>query len=183
MPDPETDEILWYNPDPRTVIPLEGFHKSRSLVRTVKKRVFKITFDQDFNGVIQGCASREPTWISDEIKATYIDLFKLGFCHSVEVRGEDGKLAGGLYGISQGGVFNAESMFSRETDASKVALWALTERMRQCGLTLLEVQFMTEHLRSLGAIEVQKNEYLRQLGVALALPVRFAPPEGDFNLL
>jgi leucyl/phenylalanyl-tRNA--protein transferase len=128
MPDPDTDEILWYNPDPRTVIPLDGFHKSRSLTRTVKKRVFEITFDQDFSGVIQGCASRQPTWISDEIKAAYVDLFKLGFCHSVEVRGEGGSLVGGLYGISQGGVFNAESMFSREKDASKVALWALTER-------------------------------------------------------
>jgi leucyl/phenylalanyl-tRNA--protein transferase len=183
MPDSETDEILWYNPDPRTVIPLDGFHKSRSLTRTVKKRVFEVTFDQDFIGVIQGCASREPTWISNEIKAAYIGLFKLGYCHSVEVRGAGGTLVGGLYGISQGGVFNAESMFSREKDASKVALWALTDRMRQCGLTLLEVQFMTEHLRSLGAIEIQKAEYLRQLGIALSLPVGFTPVVGAFNLL
>jgi len=182
MPDPETDEILWYNPDPRTIIPLEGFHKSRSLTRTAKKRVFEITFDQDFVGVIQGCASREPTWISDEIKAAYVELFKLGFCHSVEVRGEGGRLVGGLYGISQGAVFNAESMFSREKDASKMALWALTERMKQCGMALLEVQFMTEHLRSLGAIEVPKDEYLRQLGVALTHPIRFTPPQGLYNI-
>ena len=180
MPDPDTDEILWYNPDPRAVIPLEGFHKSRSLTRTVKKRVFEVTFDQDFVGVIEGCASRDPTWISTEIKAAYTGLFRQGFCHSVEVWGEGRALVGGLYGISQGGVFNAESMFSREKDASKVAIWALTERMRQCGMTLLEVQFMTEHLRSLGAVEIEKSEYLRRLGASLALPVQFSPPSGDF---
>jgi len=175
MPDPDSGEILWYIPDPRTIIPLEHFHVSKSLRRTARKGHFRVTFDQDFAGVVAGCASREPTWISDTIKRAYIRLFELGLGHSVEVWDQAGVLVGGLYGISQAGVFNAESMFSKATDASKIALWALVNRLNRCGVTLLEVQFMTPHLRSLGAIEIRKNSYLELLAKALRRPVQFDP--------
>ena len=107
----------------------------------------------------------------------------MGLCHSVEVWNQNSQLVGGLYGLSQGGVFNAESMFSRATDASKIALWALTQRMKECGLAILEVQFMTEHLKRLGAVEVSRERYLRQLGAALHKNVLFSPSEGQYNLL
>jgi leucyl/phenylalanyl-tRNA--protein transferase len=180
MPDPDTGEILWYNPDPRAIIPLDFFHVSKSLRRTARKGCFSVTFDQDFKGVMAGCASREPTWISESIKAAYAQLFTLGFGHSVEVWDQSGSLVGGLYGVSQAGVFNAESMFSKATDASKIALWALVNRLRRCGVTLLEVQFMTPHLGSLGAVEVSKNRYLDLLSQALRRPVQFDPvPPAD----
>ena len=173
MPDSETGEILWYNPDPRTVIPLDQFHVSRSLRRSAKHGCFEITFNTDFTGVIEGCAGREQTWISEEIKKAYARLFELGFAHSVEVRSDSGLLIGGLYGLRQGGVFNAESMFSRESDASKIAIWALISRMNACKMTLLEVQFMTPHLKSLGAIEIPRVSYLSLLAVALSEDVKF----------
>lgn len=173
MPDPDSGEILWYNPDPRAIIPLEHFHVSRSLKRTARKGHLRVTFDQDFKGVVAGCAGREPTWISETIKMAYVRLFELGVAHSVEVWDQDHNLVGGLYGVSQAGVFNAESMFSSVTDASKIALWALIVRLRRCGLSLLEVQFMTAHLGSLGAIEISKNNYLSLLEQALRQPVYF----------
>lgn len=181
MPDPDSGEIFWFNPDPRAVIPLDSFHVSRSLRRTARKKKFQITFDQSFSSVIDACADRPATWISSEIKAAYNALYKLGFCHSVEVWDSNGQLVGGLYGLAQGGVFNAESMFSRETDASKIALWALIYRLKECGLSLLEVQFMTEHLRRLGAIEISRSEYIRRLSQALASKVRFEAPKGPYN--
>jgi leucyl/phenylalanyl-tRNA---protein transferase len=173
MPDSESNEILWYNPDPRTIIPLESFHISKSLRRAAKAHSLVIDFDTDFRGVVEGCAARETTWISEDVKNAYIRLFELGIAHSVEVKDERGLLVGGLYGLSQGGVFNAESMFSRVTNASKLALWALVTQMRSCGLSLLEVQFMTEHLKSLGALEIPKEVYLRHLAHALEDKVRF----------
>jgi leucyl/phenylalanyl-tRNA--protein transferase len=183
MPDPDTGEILWFNPDPRAVIPLGNHHISRSLRKTARSRSFTITFDTDFVGVIEACGDRPSTWITPEIKAAYTRLFRFGIGHSVEVWDEQKQLVGGLYGLSQGGVFNAESMFSRATDTSKLALWALVERLKECGLTLLEVQFMTDHLRRLGAVEVPRAEYLRQLDRALALAVNFKAPHGVYNLL
>lgn len=183
MPDPETGEMLWFNPDPRTIIPLDHFHISSSLRRTMRKGHFVISFDKDFPGVIDGCADRPTTWITSDIRKAYTTLFELGVCHSVEVWDKRGQLVGGLYGLAQGGVFNAESMFSRATDASKIALWSLIQRMKECGLTTLEVQFMTEHLRRLGAVEISRSSYLRQLGVALEKKVSFAPPAGPYNLL
>lgn len=183
MPDPDTGEILWYNPDPRAVVPLDQFHISRSLRKTAKKGVFSVTFDSDFAAVVDGCADRQPTWISPEIKAAYVRLFDLGFGHSVEVRNSSGELVGGLYGLAQAGVFNAESMFSRQTDASKVAIWALIKRMQECGMGLLEVQFMTPHLKSLGAIEISKDQYIRELGIALKKPVGFNAVEGSYKFL
>jgi leucyl/phenylalanyl-tRNA--protein transferase len=182
MPDPDTEEILWFNPDPRAIIPLDRFHISRSLRRTAKKGLFKVSFDRNFAGVIDGCADRSATWISADIKRAYLRLFELGFGHSVEVWGGNGALLGGLYGLSQGGVFHAESMFSRAKDASKIALWALTGRMKECGLTLLEVQFMTPHLKSLGAINIEKNNYIQILTESLRSQAVFRPSDDFYNL-
>ena len=173
MPDPVTNEILWYNPDPRTIIPLDRFHVSRSLRQSAKRDSFQITFDKDFASVVDGCAARDQTWISEGIKQAYVRLYNLGLAHSVEVWNEAGLLVGGLYGLSQGGVFNAESMFSRKTNASKIALWALISRMKDCGLTLLEVQFMTEHLKTMGAIEIPRTDYLNLLEIALGKSAKF----------
>jgi len=175
MPDSETGEILWYNPDPRAIIPLNEFHVSRSLRRTASKGRYTVTFNRDFSGVVEGCASRETTWISESIKRAYIGLFEQGICHSVEVWNPEGKLVGGLYGLAQGGAFHAESMFSRETDVSKLALWALVKRLRASGSSLLEVQFLTPHLGTLGAREVKKSSYLQMLESVSGGPALFNP--------
>ena len=184
MPDPDTGEILWYNPDPRAILPLANFHISKSLRRSSKKQLLRITFDKSFSEVVDGCANRPSTWISPIIKKSYVELFELGYAHSVEVWNRmDGRLVGGLYGVAQGGVFNAESMFSQVKDASKLALWALVKRMQECEMRLLEVQFLTPHLQSLGAINIKKDQYIHDLNQALRATVRFSPPEGDFPLL
>lgn len=182
MPDPESGEMLWFNPDPRAIIPLDRFHISRSLRKTQRKMQYGITFDQDFRGVIQKCAARQTTWITPAIKKAYTRLFEMGVCHSVEIWNHADDLVGGLYGVSLGGVFNAESMFSREPDTSKIALWALIQRMVDSGLVLLEVQFMTEHLRTLGATEISRSDYLARLDAAIHMGVHFTPPTGEFFL-
>ena len=183
MPDPDTGEILWYNPDPRAILPLEGFHISKSLRRTSKKQLLRVTFDQGFADVVEGCANRASTWISPLIKQSYVQLFELGYAHSVEVWSQqDGRLVGGLYGVAQGGVFNAESMFSRVKDASKLALWALVNRMLECHMSLLEVQFLTPHLQSLGAVNIKKDKYIQDLNKSLEAPGRFLAPLGDYRL-
>jgi leucyl/phenylalanyl-tRNA---protein transferase len=171
MPD-EHDVIGWYQPDPRAVIPLEGFHVSRSLQRKLAKNVFAATFDQDFTAVMRGCAQRQPTWITPEFVAAYSHLHRLGKAHSVEVwRGA--QLAGGVYGVHLGGAFFAESMFHTVTDASKIALAKLVERLRERGFALLECQWLTPHLASLGAVEIPHKEYLRRLDAALKLECEF----------
>jgi leucyl/phenylalanyl-tRNA--protein transferase len=169
-----TAEILWFRPDPRAVIPLDGFHVSRSLARTLRRAVFDVRTDTDFEGVMRGCADRpEGTWISERFVEVYGALHRAGKAHSVEAWRE-GRLAGGVYGLALGGAFMAESMFHRETDASKVALAALTSRLRERGFILLDVQYVTPHLESLGAIEITRHEYERRLERALALPCTFA---------
>jgi leucyl/phenylalanyl-tRNA---protein transferase len=182
MPEPETGEILWYNPDPRAIIPLNEFHVSRSLRRTANKGRYTVTFNRDFSGVIDGCADRETTWISEGIKRAYIELFERGICHSVEVWNPGGKLVGGLYGLAQGGAFHAESMFSRETDVSKLALWGLVKRLQACGASLLEVQFLTPHLGTLGAREIKKSSYLQMLEAVAGGQTLFCP-EPDVEVL
>lgn len=172
MPHPDTGEILWFSPDPRAVMPLDGFHVSRSLRRTLRAGRFEISFDQDFRGVMDGCAERDETWITDEFKSTYGTLHDQGDAHSVEVW-QDGTLVGGAYGVALAGAFFAESMFHRATDASKVALYHLVEHLKARGMTLLEVQFITPHLTSLGAVEIPKAEYLRKLRAALRRNVTF----------
>lgn len=166
-------EILWFRPDPRAIIPLNGLKVSRSLRATLRKGVYECRIDSAFAEVIRLCAQRrEKTWISSEIQAAYIELHRLGFAHSVE-SWKDGELAGGLYGVALGGAFFGESMFSRATDASKVALVHLVERMKARGFTLLDTQFMTEHLRSLGAIDISRKAYERRLGAALRVEATF----------
>ncbi|MGE0172354.1 MAG: leucyl/phenylalanyl-tRNA--protein transferase [Oligoflexales bacterium] len=166
MADSQTNEIHWLNPDPRAVIPLDGFHVSRSFARFLKKNPFQITFDKAFNEVIAGCANRPETWISPDIKKAYMELHRLGFATSVEVW-RDKDLVGGLYGVCIERAFFAESMFSREPNASKAALFYLLKYLNDKGFTLLEVQFVTPHLRSLGAVEIPEAEYLKRLQQAL----------------
>ena len=173
MPDPDTNEIGWYRPDPRAIIPLDGFHISRSLARTLRRGRFEARVNTCFDEVMRACGERaEGTWITDEFIDVYGSLHRAGLAHSVEVY-LDGVLAGGTYGVALGGAFMAESMFHRETDASKVALAHLVERLNACGFTLLDVQFLTPHLASLGAIETSHRSYLRRLDAALRLRPRF----------
>jgi len=168
------DEIGWFSPDPRAVIPLDDrFHIPHGLRRMLKKNPFCITFDREFERVMRECAKRrEGTWISEEIVASYCQLHRLGFAHSVEAR-LDGRLAGGLYGVHIGGAFFGESMFHRVTDASKVALVALVERLRDRGFVLLDTQWQTPHLAQFGTEEIARREYLRRLKQAISLPCAF----------
>ena len=174
MADERTGEVLWFRPDPRAVIPLDGFHISRSLARTLRRGTFEVRVDTDFEGVMRGCADRpEGTWISERFVDVYSELHRAGKAHCVEAW-RDGRLVGGAYGLALGGAFMAESMFHRETDASKVALAALIGRLRERRFTLLDVQYVTPHLESLGAVEITRREYERRLERALALDRTFA---------
>jgi leucyl/phenylalanyl-tRNA--protein transferase len=166
--------ILWWSPDPRGIIELESLHVSRRLARTLRSGRFTVTFNQDFAGVIEGCAYRpgEGTWILPEMRAAYEKLHELGWAHSIEVWRED-MLAGGLYGVAIGGLFAGESMFSRCRDASKVALVHLVNRLREQQFQLFDIQFKTDHTATLGAIEVPRADYLRRLREALTWAVRF----------
>lgn len=172
MPHPDTGEILWFHPDPRAVLPLESFHVSRSLARTLRTAGFAITIDKDFAGVMDGCATRTETWINELFKKTYAELHRQGDAHSVEVWRDD-QLVGGVYGVALNGAFFAESKFHRVTDASKVALFHLVEHLKARGLSLLEVQFITPHLQSLGVIEIPRAQYMRRLQAALERRVQF----------
>ncbi len=165
--------VYWYDPDPRAILPLDEFHLPRSLVRTLKKNPFEIRVDTAFTAVMYACAAptpdREQTWISEELIAAYTHLHQLGFAHSVEAW-SGSKLVGGLYGVTLRGLFAGESMFSRQTNASKIALVYLVRRLRQRGFQLLDVQFMTEHLRQFGAVEIPRTEYKRRLVQAMRVP-------------
>ena len=169
---PEGD-IAWFSPDPRGVLPLESFHLPHGLARSLKKNRFEVRYDTAFEAVMRACAEREETWIDEEIVRSYVKLHRLGFAHSVETWRE-GALAGGLYGVALGGAFFGESMFHRETDASKVALCALVERLRERQFTLLDLQWVTPHLATFGAIEIPRRAYLKKLRSALVLPCEFA---------
>lgn len=159
--------IHWFAPDPRAVIELDGLRISRSLRAVLRRETFRVTINTRFEAVMQACADRdEGTWISDEIFEAYTGLHRLGYAHSVEAWQED-ELVGGLYGVSIGGAFFGESMFHQVADASKVALVNLVERMRARELILLDIQFMTPHLRSLGATEIPRVEYERRLEGAI----------------
>ena len=159
--------VFWVDPERRGILPLDGFHLSRSLRKTILKAPFHITLDMDFEGVVRGCAAREETWINDAIFRGYFALHRLGYAHSIEVwDGDD--LVGGVYGVALGRAFFGESMFSRTTNASKVALATLVAHLRQTGYVLFDTQFTTEHLVSLGAVEVPRAEYHAMLDAALA---------------
>jgi leucyl/phenylalanyl-tRNA--protein transferase len=168
----EDGSISWYWPDPRTIIPLDGFHVSRRLAQTVRQQRFEIVIDHDFEGVIRGCAAREETWITEQIVAAYTALYHRGLAHSIEAY-KEGRLVGGIYGVSLGGAFMGESMFSHATDASKVCLVHLVERLRAQGYSLFDVQFTTGHLKRFGAMEIPRKEYLRRLGKAIMEKRRF----------
>lgn len=175
MPLGRRSRLGWWSPDPRAVLPLESLHVSRSL--RVACRRAQVRVDTAFEEVVTACANprREGGWITREIQVAYGRLHRLGWAHSVEVWRDD-RLVGGLYGVAVGGLFAGESMFHRETDASKVALVGLVERLRADGLAgrLLDVQWLTPHLASLGCVVVPREEFLRRLHVAVALP----PPPG-----
>jgi leucyl/phenylalanyl-tRNA--protein transferase len=165
----EGGEIAWFSPDPRGILPLDAFHVSARLARVVRRGRFEVSTDGDFAGVMRACAQdrEEGTWISDEILKSYVELHRLGLAHSVECR-QEGRLVGGLYGVHLGGAFFGESMFHHVTDASKVALVALTERLREEGATLFDVQWCTPHLTTLGAVAIPRDEYLGRLETAVA---------------
>jgi leucyl/phenylalanyl-tRNA---protein transferase len=164
--------IAWYSPDPRAIIPLDGFTITRSLRQRVKKGRMEIRISTSFSEVMRRCAARKETWISSEIIEAYCRLFDMGYAHSVECW-ENGGLVGGLYGVTLGGAFFGESMFSQSTDASKIALWYLVRRLRERGFLLLDAQFLTPHLASLGAYEISRDEYLGRLHEALAIQAAF----------
>lgn len=165
-------EVFWVDPKRRGVFPLNGFRISRSLARRIRRQDFTVTVDQDFAGVLAGCADRDETWISGIIARLYLDLHRRGLAHSIEVRQGD-ELVGGVYGVALGGAFFGESMFSRRTDASKVALAYLVSRLRAGGFVLFDTQFLTPHLASLGAVEIPRAEYRRRLSEALDIAADF----------
>lgn len=173
MPHPHSNELLWLSPDPRAIIPLDGMHISRSLQRTMRRGHLSYSYDRDFAGVMQGCSERPDTWITDEFKVAYARLHAEGYAHSVEIW-EGTNLVGGVYGVSLHGAFFAESKFHRVTDASKMAIVMLVERMKACGMELLEVQFLTDHLKTLGAIEIPRRQYMQLLSQALTSSARMA---------
>jgi len=166
-------EIGWFSPDPRTIIPIDTFHVPHGLGRVLRKGLFEIRVNSAFEKVMRACSERRETWITESIIASYCNLHRSGFAHSVEAW-RDGNLAGGLYGVSIGAAFFGESMFHRVTDASKVALHALVERLRARRFLLLDTQWTTSHLQKFGAVEIPRARYLRLLAQALAAPSSFA---------
>ena len=172
-------ELRWYSPDPRGVIPLETFHVPSRLARVIRSHKFAVHIDREFEAVMRACAETDRqdddpgTWINGEILESYTELHKLGIAHSVEAWQQE-RLVGGLYGVALGGAFFGESMFHHVTDASKVALAALVERLRARGFRLLDIQWVTPHLEQFGAVEISRRQYLKQLADALAVTVDFA---------
>ena len=173
----EDGEIYWYDPDPRAIIPLDTFHVPRSLARRMRRGGFEVRVDSAFRQVITACAEPRPdqgVWITEPIIERYCELHRLGYAHSVETW-IDGELVGGLYGVALGGLFAGESMFSRATDSSKIALVHLVARLVSGGFVLLDTQFMTEHLRRFGTKEISRAEYQQRLQIALRIEAVFDP--------
>jgi leucyl/phenylalanyl-tRNA---protein transferase len=165
-------EMYWHCPDPRAIIPLDGVKISRSLNKTLAKNLYEVRMNTAFDEVITRCALRTETWISDEIIDAYLRLHRLGFAHSVE-SWYNGRMVGGLYGVSLGGAFFGESMFSTMNDASKVAFVRLTEHLRTRGFILLDSQYLNPHIASLGGVEISRHAYLSMLERALRLSCSF----------
>ena len=168
-------EVFWVDPRRRGVMPLEGFHASRSLRKAMRSSPFEVAINRDFNGVVAGCADRVDTWINDEIFSLYNKLHDSGHAHSLEIY-DSTALVGGVYGVTLGTAFFGESMFSRCTNASKMALAALVDRLRRAGFTLFDTQFLTEHLASLGAQEITRAQYHLKLEQALEGHAQFGEP-------
>ena len=165
--------IEWFSPDPRGILPLDRFHVPHGLARVLRKRPFEIRIDTSFSKVMRECADRDETWINEEIIASYTRLHQLGYAHSVETW-QDGQLAGGLYGVAVGGAFFGESMFHAVTDASKVALSALVDRLRANRFMLLDMQWLTPHLAQFGGTEISRRQYMHLLARAVTLARGFA---------
>ncbi|MEO0343368.1 MAG: leucyl/phenylalanyl-tRNA--protein transferase [Pseudomonadota bacterium] len=161
-------EIFWVRPEMRGIIPLNGFHVSKSLERTIRKSHADVRLNSCFADVVSHCANRPETWINQRIYDLYIELHKMGYAHSVEVFDQDGALWGGIYGVALGSAFFGESMFSRKTDGSKIALTYLVARLKAGGFSLFDTQFVTEHLCRLGAVEIPRADYDILLSKAVA---------------
>ncbi len=168
------EELLWFSPDPRAILPLGGLHVSRRLSRTIRQVRFRVSLNAAFPRILAACAIRdEGTWITPAYRRAYTLLHQLGWAHSFEVWTAGGALAGGLYGVNVGGLFGAESMFHTVTDASKVAMVAMVQHCRDVGVSLIDVQLLTPHLERLGAIELPRDDYLARVREVVDDPVRF----------
>lgn len=171
----EDPEIFWVDPRRRGVMPLDGFHLSRSLARAMRRTTFTTTINRDFEGVVEGCADRADTWINAEIATLYTALHRNGYAHSVEIW-EGDALVGGVYGVTLGRAFFGESMFSRRTNGSKMALAVLVDRLNRAGFRLFDTQFLTDHLASLGAVEISRATYHARLQEATQGRAEFTAP-------
>lgn len=168
-------DVFWVDPERRGVIPLDGLIVSRSLRRTIRRQNYDVRLNTDFDGVVSGCASRDETWINDELFTLYVQLFEAGYAHAIEVW-MDGRLAGGIFGIAIGGAFFGESMFSARRDASKIAMVYLVDLLRRGNFGLFDTQFTTDHLRSLGGMEIPRSKYQKDLRDALQRRASFINP-------
>lgn len=178
-------EVFWVDPKLRGIMPLDGFHISRSLRRRLLRDDYQISLNRDFEGVVTGCADREETWINDTIFDLYRQLHSAGFAHSLEVW-QGSELVGGVYGVTLGSAFFGESMFSRTTDASKIALAFLVDHLNEAGFSLFDTQFITPHLASLGGIEISRDAYHNLLSNALDLQASFTtaqPVPGAYSVI
>lgn len=179
MADPRHDDAIgWYAPEPRAILPLDAFHVPSNLQKLVDRGVFDVATDRAFEEVMRACADRQTTWISDEIIRVYTELHEFGYAHSVECRLE-GELAGGLYGVAVGGAFFGESMFHRVSNASKVALVHLVQKLRNGGFTLLDTQYATPHLEQFGVVEISRRRYMRMLNDALERSTVWWPDDNE----
>ena len=165
-------EIAWFSPNPRGIIPLDAFHIPHGLKPTLKKAPFEIRFNTSFRQVMEGCADRDSTWIDEVVLSSYLQLHEMGHAKSVEAW-QDSRLVGGLYGVTMGGAFFGESMFSRVSQASQVALVNLVDRLRERGFILLDTQWTTEHLQRFGAVEIPRDDYMARLAEALTMECSF----------
>lgn len=165
----DNGDVEWFQPRKRALFPLDGVHVSHSLRRKIRNEVFEVTFDTAFEQVMRGCLRPRDNWISEHFIRVYTEIHREGWAHSGEVW-RDGELCGGIYGIALGSCFSAESMFHRQTDASKVALWAMVRKCDDLGFTIFDAQVMNPHLESMGAYEIPHDEYMELLGDALKNP-------------
>jgi len=172
----EDTEIFWVDPERRGILPLDGFHLSRSLAKAMRRSTFEVRVNHDFAAVVQGCADRSDTWINAEISSLYSALHAKGHAHSLELWDDD-MLVGGVYGVTLGAAFFGESMFSRRTNASKMALAALVDRLNRAGFELFDTQFITGHLATLGAVEITRKAYHAKLENAKSRNAQFIIPE------
>ncbi|MEL6689144.1 MAG: leucyl/phenylalanyl-tRNA--protein transferase [Pseudomonadota bacterium] len=170
-----SETLFWVDPERRGIMPLDGLHVSRSLRKAIRRGDYEVCINADFNAVVEGCANRAETWINDELRQLYFELNLAGFAHSIEIW-QDGQLAGGIFGVAIGGAFFGESMFSARTNGSKLAMVYLVDRLREAGFTLFDTQFITDHLASLGAVEIARSDYRADLARALRVKADFTAP-------